>query len=591
MRIRLTLLTFILLPVFFIQCQKEVRDPGNIDPGIPAPSPITVNLQGNVYNENNLPASGVKIKVGSKSAITNHQGFFRIPDAPLDKKSTLVTAEKNGYFKTYRVFSATSGTNHIEFKLTKKLLTGTIDATMGGEVVLTNGAKVQLPSNGVMVASSGVAYTGTVNVYVAYIDPSDPEIDRSVPGSFLANNASNNRVILQSFGMMAVELSSPSGEKLQIKTGASSKLIMPIPASLQASAPASIPLWYVDEQTGIWKEEGAATRNGNLYSGDVKHYTFWNCDVAFSTVPISFTIKNAAGFPVVHASVKIVRASAPGQPMVYGYTDSLGQGNPSVAANEALIMNVYDPCGVIVYTQNLGPYNQATDLGVISLPASVNKVITLTGQLKNCSGGPVTHGWAILNYENVNRLAAVNSNGEFNLSFIACANGSSAASFAAVDLTNNQQGSTQNISITQPVTNIGVYNACGVSSQEYMNYILDGVNYSIPNTLAVDTIFAWSKLIQGTTTWETYFSGSCSINGYYFCTFKFQSPSLIAGSYPLTSLIVGGYTAVNLLITGNVTTIAQAPTEFYEGNFSGSFIDLNGNPHTIMCNFRIRRMF
>ena len=389
--------------------------------------------------------------------------------------------------------------------------------------------------------------------------------------------------------MIAVELSSPAGEKLQIKTGSTSKLIMPIPASLQASAPATIPLWYVDEQTGIWKEEGAATRNGNLYSGDVKHYTFWNCDFAFPAVPVSFTIKNAAGYPVVHAFVKIVRASAPGQPMVYGFTDSLGQGNTSVAANEALIMNIYDPCGTIVYTQNLGPFNQATDLGVISLPASVNKVITITGQLKNCNGGPVTHGWAILNYEHVNRLAAVNSNGEFNLSFIACANGSSTASFAGVDLTNNQQGSTQNITISSSVTNVGVYNVCGTSTQQYVNYTLDGISYSLP-MLSTDTLYSWSQLIQGTTTWETYFTSVSTPNS-AFCAIKFHSPSLIPGTYPLTYLATNNMLANTISVNVNMTAVAQNPTEFNEGNFSGSFNDLGGNTHTISCNFRLRRAF
>src|SRR5688572_24899167 len=104
MRNNLLLPALIAVLIFFTQCQKEVKDPGSIDQGIPGPAPVTVNLQGNVYNENNQPASGVKIKVGSKTAITNYQGFFRIPDAQLDKKSTVVTAEKNGYFKTYRVF-------------------------------------------------------------------------------------------------------------------------------------------------------------------------------------------------------------------------------------------------------------------------------------------------------------------------------------------------------------------------------------------------------------------------------------------------------------------------------------------------------
>lgn len=53
----------------------------------------------------------------------------------------------------------------------------------------------------------------------------------------MANDKDNRRVALKSFGMMAVELESPSGEKLQIAKDNTAKLTIAIPASLQSSAP------------------------------------------------------------------------------------------------------------------------------------------------------------------------------------------------------------------------------------------------------------------------------------------------------------------------------------------------------------------
>jgi hypothetical protein len=587
MRSKIQLFALACLSLILVQCQKEASYTGGPDPVIETPLPITATLQGNVYNENDLPAAGVTVKVGSKTAITDSKGYFRIMSAALDKKSSVVTAEMNGYFKAYRTFSATSGTNHIEFKLTKRNLTGTIDAATGGEVSLTNGAKVQLPASGVMIASSGAAYTGTVNVYAAYIDPTLTDIGLTVPGSFMADNANGTRVILESYGMMSVELTSPAGEKLQVKTGSVSKLTMPIPTSIQGSAPATIPLWYVDEQTGIWKEQGTATKSGNLYVGDVSHYTYWNCDLPNSSMPISFTLKNAAGDPLVHANVTIVRASAPNQGSAHGYTDSLGQASPIVPANQLLIMNVYDPCGNIIYTQNIGPFIQATNLGVITISNSVNSSVTVTGTLKNCAGNPVTNGYAVLVYNNVVRYGHANANGEFHISFIKCNNSTIAGSLVGVDATTNVQGNPISVTISQTVTNIGNYSACGVSSQQYINYTLDGVNYSILG-LATDSLTAFTTS-QGTTFYNTYISGFTNTNQNEI-TFRFNAPSQVPGTYPITELNVNNKHAGNPPVSVNITNFPLTPAEFYEGSFSGNFTDSLAT-HTITGNFRVRRAF
>ena len=242
---------FFCLAVITFNCQKEVSyGPGGPGTGNNNANPIIATLQGNVLNEAGRPAIGVTVRVGTKTVTTNAYGYFRIVNAPLDKNVSLLTAEKAGYFKARRVFAATSGVNQVVIQLIKKTSAGTVNAASGGTVTLANGSKIALTAN-VVIKSSGGAYSGSVNVYAAYIDPTSPDIAKTVPGSFLANDKDNNRVILSSYGMLAVELESSAGEKLQIASGKTATLTTAIPASLQSSAPATISLWYVDEQTGI----------------------------------------------------------------------------------------------------------------------------------------------------------------------------------------------------------------------------------------------------------------------------------------------------------------------------------------------------
>jgi hypothetical protein len=46
------------------------------------------------------------------------------------------------------------------------------------------------------------------------------------------------------------------GEKVELAEGLPATLTFAVPASMKDQAPATIPLWYFDEDEGIWKEEG-----------------------------------------------------------------------------------------------------------------------------------------------------------------------------------------------------------------------------------------------------------------------------------------------------------------------------------------------
>lgn len=574
-------LVAVAISLLTINCQREISglDPDNNNNNN---VPITATLQGNILDENGQPAAGVAVRVGNKVVTTDNKGYFRIVKAALDKKASLVTAEKTGYFTAYRVFNATSGANHVVLQLIPKALVGTIAAT-GGEVTLTNGAKIALPANAVVKKGTTTAYSGTINVYAAYIDPTTADISRRVPGSFLAENSSGDRVVLTSYGMMAVELESASAEKLQLAPGIKATLTSPIPASRQASAPATIPLWYVDEQTGLWQEEGQATKNGNNYVGEVSHFSFWNYDVNATAVILSMTLRGPHSVPMVHVPVRLTRTTGF---QSYGWTDSTGQVSGYIPGNESLLLEVLDPCDNPIYTQNIGPYTTNTNLGVITIPSSGSSIVTVKGKLINCSGANVTNGSAIITIGNSSSYVSVDNAGEFSLAVTRCTTGPTTCDVTGVDNSTSQQGTVTGVIITTPTTNVGTVPACGVSSLEFINYTLDGTNYTLSSTVTGDAIAG------------TYAQGYFNINGRSqtgskTVNFGTSIPTAVAGTYPLNWVSAQTVSSGTMLNPSNliITNFPAAPGGFYEGNLSGSFKDSSNIliTHNINATFRVRR--
>lgn len=592
-------LTLLFISLLFLQCQREVSHFGGPDnPGqIVTPDPITTALQGNIFDENGAPAAGVTITAGNKTAITDAKGFFRINGAMLDKNSAVVTASKSGYFKAYRTFGATSGSNHVEIKLVKRTSAGNIDAAAGGEVALSNGTKVALPANGVVNAATNAAYTGQVKVYASYIDPSAADIAQTVPGSFMANDKDGKRVVLTSYGMVAVELEGVSGEKLQVKSGTTATLTTAIPAAAQSSAPATIPLWSVDETTGVWKEEGTATKNGNVYVGQVSHFSFWNCDVSVNAVKITLKLQLTGGESFVHAQVRIKRSGTGWNNVSYGKTDSIGQVSGYVPYNEPLILEVLDQCGQPFYSQNIGPYTQNTNLGTITVSNPGTSVVTLKGKLLTCSNTPVTGGFAIVNFSNYTRYVPINTAGEFQTTFTQCAGNTTGFTVIGVDTVAQQQSSTAvNVALTSPITDAGNISACGAAATQFVNYTLDGVSYSMSFPSSTYIFFGRTDSIQVgmmATSNISVYSPNANTNRF---NISFRHQGLSPGTYQLNSLAVENYSSIgggmSVTITQSsvvINNFPQSAGQYYEGSLSSTFRDsLNAN-HTLTGTFRILR--
>lgn len=584
------LLGSLFISIFILSCQKEVKPDSPPTGGgtgtVINPTPVQGNVTGKVIDNNNNAVAGATVKAGSNTTTTDNRGLFRFNNIQLDKYSAVVTVEKTGFFKAYRVFSASANnTNFVKLKLVPKTLIGSIDAAAGGSVSLPDNSKITLPASGVVVRSNSQSYTGSVKVYAAPIDPTSADIAQIVPGSFQGTDANNYRVTLTSFGMLAVELEGNSGEQLQIAQGKTAKLRFTIPSSLRSTAPATIPLWSVDETTGLWKQEGSATKGTDYYEGDVSHFSFWNCDVSSQTVFLEMTIVTAEG-PLSHVMVKLTR---PNGGSSYGYTDSSGHVGGQVPKNETLTLEILNTCAQAIYTQNVGPFSTNTNLGTITVTLSPINTLQITGSAVNCSNQPVTNGNVLVYFEGHPYNRPI-TNGNFSLTITRCSNSTGSVEVVAVDNVANQQSSSPwTGSASTGTINTGAISACGVSSVSFINYSVDGSNYALNTVTPGDSISTYSA--SGTNQNATIISGFRISQPNM--DISFYTPGAAVGTFPLQHLSVNQYDSVSIVTPFNINiTTYGAPGQFIEGNFTGQIREMvNNNLHNVSATFRVRRNF
>ncbi len=593
MRINTTncLLTSLVISISLLSCQKEVK---NDDPGtggstgtVVNPTPVQGTVTGKVIDNNNNAVTGATVKAGNNTTTTDNRGLFRFNNIQLDKYSAVVIVEKSGFFKGYRVFSASpNNTNFIKLKLVPKTLIGSIHAVAGGSLSLPDNSKITLPASGIVVRSNNQSYSGSVKVYAEVIDPTAADIAQIVPGSFQGTDADNNRVTLKSYGMLAVELEGNSGEQLQIAAGKTAKLKFTIPSSLRSTAPATIPLWSVDETTGLWKQEGNATKGTDYYEGDVSHFSFWNCDVSTPTIFLELNLKTVEG-SLPFTQVKITRVNSGGA--TYGYTDSTGHVGGLVPKNEPLLLEVFSNCNQPVFSQNIGPYSSNTNLGTITVTIPPINYLQITGSAVNCSNQPVINGNAMIYYDGHLYNKPI-SNGNFSLTVTRCSNSNATIEVVVVDNIGNEQSSIWSGSASSGTASTGTLSACGTSSVSFFNYTLDGTNYSL-STATTNSFFVstGNATSQPATLIMAFKKSQPNIN------IDFYTQGGAVGTFPVMFMTANQYedSSITLVTPFNVTFTSYGVVgQFIEGSFTGQFREiLNNNLHNVSATFRVRRSY
>lgn len=519
-------------------------------------STVSRDFIGQIVDESENPISNAIVNIGSTSAQTDVNGVFIIKNAAVKSNFAYVTATKTGFLKGSRTLIPTTGENKVKIMLLSATVVGTVNSGATGNVILPNGTKVAFDGN--FKKADGSAYSGLVSVIMHHLDPSDANVEAKMPGSLLASNANGEAKVLETFGMVNVELMGTGGEKLQLSGAAS--IEMPITPGQASSSPSIIPLWHFDEAAGYWVEEGTATKVGNKYIGTVSHFSWWNCDAQFPTVNLCLTIVNPNNQPIANVQVEL----APNNQTFprTGTSNSNGEICGLIPANQTITMNIKDNCGNTISTSQIGPFSSNTVLPNIVLTNGMVQQSSVVGTLAQCNNANVTDGYVILRYGNQSLVSNV-TNGSFQFNTLVC---SANASFTleGFDYTNLQSSGEINYTFTAPVTNIGNLLTCNAVT-EYITYQIDNnaVQYLIGSIDASYTPNGLSVSLQGngTSTNSIYLWGNTNVPGIYTTsTFSLEGGDFgyIGGQVPNTVSFnfsnfgsVGGY--IDMTFSGNYT--------------------------------------
>lgn len=363
-------------------------------PMSPTPLFVQTQISGIILDENGIAFEGVEVTWGKLVVSSDANGFFAFPEGPANADGTVVQIRTNGYFtisKTVRPLGKAK--TWLDAQLTPQTLSGTFQANAGGVVNLPD-AKLTLPAGGIL-NKDNLAYSGTVNVYAIPMDPTKPLTLATMPGNFSAIGANGNKTVLSSYGMIGVELKSPSGESLKLATNASAEISLKIPSTLQSSAPSKLSLFNFDPNEGKWVKEGTADKVGTSFVGSVKHFSFWTVAEEREAINLDGKVVDNNGAPVTGVYVRVMDA---GVVVGSGQTNNAGEFAVQVPANISVTIDVLDNCGDIITSKQIGPFS--ADAEIPNLVANLSgKAIKLTGILIDCGGDTTSAGYIIVDIE------------------------------------------------------------------------------------------------------------------------------------------------------------------------------------------------
>lgn len=390
MRRKIHSLTFMFMALLmmlmtFASCSKlqdllNEGDDDDDDGGINPPELVEgrmedIALSGIVRDASGTPIEGVSIVSGSSAATTNTDGFFefdQIQVVSVLNDRSVVRFSKAGYFDVVRSMDADDDAadgaswevvmckkENNDFTSIKTYSSSSDQTLQAGEM------KIDMPQDGYKVDGTGASYTGKVKSEMVYLDPNNERFSEMMPGGDLAAvRSDNSSAKLVSYGMTDLNMYAENGDKLQLKEGSKAKLTFPIPAGMGENPPASIPLWSFNEKTGLWEEEGSAALQGNVYVGEVAHFSWVNLDCPERQGTVYGYVKDDTGkiLPGIRLNI--------GQLLTSTVTKSDGYYSHEVPANTDFSISVKD----LYY----GGINQKVSVKVPALSPGERRQVDIT---------------------------------------------------------------------------------------------------------------------------------------------------------------------------------------------------------------------
>jgi hypothetical protein len=274
-------------------------------PPPPPPPPVTAQVEVTVIDNFGRFLSGAAITNGATSATTGNNGRATI--AINTGSEQVLALRKDGFAEQFKVVNLATGTTSGSLQamlIEREDPQAIANIEAGGIATGKHGVKVTFPADA-LVTSAGARVTGSVDMFMTPVDVSSVDVG-AFPGIFAGTSGGGPRGALVSFGTAEL-VPMQGGAKLALAPGKSAEIELPLYANeLQDGTPiavgASIPLWALATNTGVWQQEGTGTvvasadsPTGLALRATITHFSWWNCDAFAETGTVTITVQAPGG--------------------------------------------------------------------------------------------------------------------------------------------------------------------------------------------------------------------------------------------------------------------------------------------------------
>ena len=278
---------------------------GNTTTAIRNVTIIERGITGNIYDyTTGLGITGVTVATGSQRAASGHEGVYTIATAGAFPLRTVVNFSADGFAPTSKI-ALTGETDETRVLLNVNMFpvefTGTYNPALGFTVdVPDSAANITISANSLITSNGETPAPGTIRAELTPIDPAQ-SIDL-MPGDMTINTG----LPISSYGAITVVLTDSAGQTLDLAPGSTATIRIPVSNKGTETPPSSIALFYYDESTGFWVQEGTASLvNGNYYEGSISRFGSWNAGTLFETISIRGCVEDANANRVANVHVKM----------------------------------------------------------------------------------------------------------------------------------------------------------------------------------------------------------------------------------------------------------------------------------------------
>lgn len=542
-----------------------------VEPPVNGGGTTSTTVAGIVVNENREPIVGATVTVHGNTAQTGAGGEFIFNNITVPAERLFVNVTAAGYFNGTKGEVPNSGDiTQLRITMMQKTVTHTINSTTGGTANLSNGSEVIINANS-LVDQNNSQYNGSVSMSVVYMDPTSNSFSETVQGGDMAAlRSDSSSATLLSYGVLKVIMEGSGGQPLQLSAGSTSQITSTIPASMVSSAPSTIPLWFFDESTGLWREDGSAVKQGDKYVGTVSHFTDWNCDYPGTTGSITGRVLDCSGQPLPGITVKVGQVTT--------VTNAAGNYTRNVPAGISFMVSIEasQNFGISAAPVSVGPVPAGNTQNLPDFNVACYPVIT--GNFKDCNGGQLT-GMVSAKWDNQIQTAVPNTSAGFRMTVAP----NKTATLRFVSSTGQIKDTVIQTPAAPVTLDMGEIRLCTGVSQGENSFTINGAGF---NNVFVNLNASVAIGIYYISENETALS-SVAQNGDFLALFF---PGNTTGPFSMQN---GNIKYNNIIFTadetisGNVTTYENVGG-LIEGTFSGTFESSEGTA-TISGRFFVTR--